>query len=362
MTKISRRSTILGALSIMLAAGVAPLRAIAQDAAVPEVLDLPFGLSLEGGTGAWPVKADLTLKHYGNVIGQVAQAGTRVIEDGQEQIAMSTVLVDTDPVAGGLLASSLGIVASGSVQDVRYFQIKQTLVGMRPSGALAVRLGIPDSALLGPVAQMGDVTGRQTGGDWDISCPSASLDLAGIGAALPILGSLIGRLGVGKVALNDITVAYVSRGGGEAARSVSLEADLVAIGAEGVETPLAKLTSTQNIGVSEDGFSLLSGNLALVDAGLAQLLKDKGGDLINQLTSYSAAMGAGLLAAGWGIDTAGTDAEAIVNWVKTGGKLLVTATPAQPVLLSKLTTYTPDLGGVRQLVQEAGIRIERREA
>lgn len=360
MTKITRRSALAGLLASALVAAL-PFRAMAQ-AAAGEALDLPFGLALEGGTGAWPGKTNLVLTHFDRAIGSVAQAATRQPADGQLQMALQTILIDTDPTEGGLLASSAGMVASGEPEDIRYFQVKKTLIGLRPSGKLASLLGIPDDVLMGPVAEIADIAGQQTDGNWDIACQQASLGLAPLQAIVPVLGSLLDRMGIKRVGLKNIDVSYVSRGGGDAARSVTLNGMLIGFGEDGAEIDLAQLSSTQNIGPQADGMALLSGNLALEDLGLTNLLKQKGGDLVNKITSMGALLSAGLVAAGWGMDTAGDDAKAIIAWLETGSKLLVTATPPQPVPFSKLASYPRDLGGIRQLVQEAGIRIERRQA
>lgn len=366
MIKISRRSAILGLVSAALSTSVSSVFAqdAVPDAAAPlgDVLDLPFGFALEGGEGAWPGKANLVLSHLGRHVGQVAQAATRVGADGKQQLAAHSILVDTDPVAGGLLASLQGFATLGSGGDLGYFQIKTALVGLRPSGALASKLGIPDEALEGPVLEVGDVTGRLKDGDWTVTAPYVELESAVIGATLPIVGSLIGRLGFTQFAMRDVEIIYVSRGGGDAARTVTLNGALSGILPDGNVVELAHINSSQNIASGEAGYSLLSGNLSLTDAGLTGLLQEKGGDLVFQLPNYGMVLAGGLMAAGWaGPQEAKADADALIAFIGDGGRLVLSLTPSQPVAASKLASYSPDLGGIRQFIQETGARIERRE-
>jgi hypothetical protein len=261
-------------------------------------------------------------------------------------------------VNGGLLATTSGVVAAGQVTDVRFVQIKPSLVGLRPGGALAASLGIPAEILGGPLLSASDIVASQTEGNWDATCDLVTLELAAVQAALPMLGVLFSAIGASQLAISNIRAAFITRAQG-ADRSLSITADLAGRGADGAETVYAGLKTTHNVGEGETGTTYLSGTIELEDRGLTALLREKGGSMLDFARSVPV-LTPSLAAFGWNPADAATDAGALSSWLSDGGRLLLIATPTAPLPVSKLASYSLDLGSLPGLVKDTGLRIERR--
>jgi hypothetical protein len=350
----TRRSFIATSLA-SIATALAP-SALAQSI-IDGALNLPFGFRLEGGEGGWPTRSGVSIMRGDQTLGTVAQAVTRITDAGQHQLALSEILIETDIDNGGALASSSGVIAAGDGIEYSVFQIKETLVGLRPGGDLAQRLGITQDLLTGPIGSCAPVNGRQVEGVWSIDCSSMNIQTRPLAAISPILREIFETLDLVELQASDLLASYPSRAEDTAPRNVSLALSLRAKNDAGDEVDLVSVRISAQLLALPEGWKLSGMQVQLDDLGLSGRLDSHGGNLIERARSEPALIHPAFVLAGMTGAAASTAADAVLGFINSGSGLVIELAPETAMDLSMLASYPTDLEGLRRMVKDLRLAI-----